>query len=260
MSYALVTTSNPGAAAWTDVGTLLSTQITTVNMGDAAHALVLTTPTSGAETRLLGTYVEADAQSTGGGENLTLPAAASMTGQAIVIQNVGGEPIILIDNVSFLLGLRGGDIATVWSNGTNWEGVAEQPRVYVVTAATGGSGGATAGTLTADLTLMDGTTAFAQSRIFLILASLNSGVPYLSTSTTVTFGVATKGANLASGNGWCEARTDTSGQFAVPTNNTADETVFFMVVPWTNGGTATGSLTYGLDIAGSTAASATWSA
>lgn len=67
--------------------------VTTIDMADAAHALVLGTAGAG-ETKLLGNIVFCDANSSGT-EDLTLPTTASCDGMMLFIANTGGESIVV---------------------------------------------------------------------------------------------------------------------------------------------------------------------
>lgn len=130
--------------------------------------------------------------------------------------------------------------------------------VDVVIAVTGGSGGATAGVLTADI--KDTTAlaaALAKTGVFLILAHDTQYAGSRDLNATTTFGTATKGSILGSGTGWAVVKADASGQVAIVPSNSADETIWFSCAS-VNGGVD--AVANGVVVRGCIAVSATWAA
>jgi len=93
-------------------------EVITIDMGDAAHAIVLGTA-GAAQTKLLGNVVLCDANSTGT-EALTLPTAANCDGLVLIIHNTGGEDITFPDIASLTLSTT--EMAIVTCDGTSWRG------------------------------------------------------------------------------------------------------------------------------------------
>ena len=102
--------------------------------------------------------------------------------------------------------------------------------VKVTITAAGGSGGATAGTLVAVATdLQDNQVDGAKQ--FLIIAQGTQYAPNATPDTTLTFGTETVGTIVAKAAGWALVQTDTTGNFACPLANSADETLYFTAIP-----------------------------
>jgi len=119
-AYLTVTTTND--AERVSLGKLLAMPVTTVNMNDAAHALVLGTAGAG-ETKLTGNLVVCDPNSGGASEDLTLPAEASMTGVMLMIVNSGGEGIVVKDDgAGTVVTLDTAQHGLVFCDGTTWRG------------------------------------------------------------------------------------------------------------------------------------------
>lgn len=98
---------------------LANPEVTTIDMADAAHALVLGTA-GAAQTKLVGNIVLCDANSTGT-EALTLPTAANCDGVCLDIVNTGGEDItIAVQNGSLVISTT--EIGRVICDGTQWWG------------------------------------------------------------------------------------------------------------------------------------------
>ena len=116
------------------------------------------------------------------------------------------------------------------------------------------SGGATTAALTLTIKRADDSTAVASARQVLILAGATQ---YLDTAdSSPTFGTATAGSIIASGNGWCLAQTSASGAFACTVTNATDETLYFSVRTPTAG---VSDLTKACVVLGSNSDAATWS-
>lgn len=100
-------------------------------------------------------------------------------------------------------------------------------RVLLATVTSaGGSGGATAGTLSIQLKRLDGTTNPAAARQIVVLAQSSQYQPGGQPVFTVTFGSATTGSIIASGNGWALCETDAAGAFVCVPSDSADETIY----------------------------------
>lgn len=81
--------------------------------------------------------------------------------------------------------------------------------------------------LTLQLNRLDGSTPIAAARQVLILTSTSQYAPAGAPEASVTFGTATTGSIIASGNGWCLAETSAAGAFACTATNTDNETIYF---------------------------------
>lgn len=103
-------------------GKVVADTITTVDMADAAHALVYGTAGAG-ETKLLGNVVFCDPNSGQATEDLTLPAVATSTGVAIDIINTGGEGIVVkAVGGATVITLDANQSGRVRCNGSTWYG------------------------------------------------------------------------------------------------------------------------------------------
>lgn len=101
-------------------------------------------------------------------------------------------------------------------------------RVLVATVdAAGGTGGATAGTLSIQLKRLDGTTNPAAARQIVVLAQSSQYQPGGQPVFTVTFASATVGSIITSSPGWALCETDAAGAFVCVPSDSADETVYF---------------------------------
>lgn len=81
--------------------------------------------------------------------------------------------------------------------------------------------------LTLQLNRMDGSTPIAAARQVLILCTPTQYQPNGQPVSTVTFGTATVGSIVASGNGWALVETNAVGAFACTATDSANETVYF---------------------------------
>lgn len=100
----------------------MRTNVNTVDMADAAHALVLGTA-GAAETQLTGNMAFVDPNSGGASEILTLPAEANCAGLWIMIANTGGEGIVINDDAAATVAtLATAEHALVMCDGTTWYG------------------------------------------------------------------------------------------------------------------------------------------
>lgn len=118
------------------------------------------------------------------------------------------------------------------------------------------SGGGTDAALTLTLTQADGT-ALQSARQVMINAGSEQYNHFAALSSTVTFGTATTGSIVASGNGWALVQTSAAGAFACTASNSADETVYFSVDKASAG---VSDIATACDVLGSNSDAATWSA
>lgn len=121
--------------------------------------------------------------------------------------------------------------------------------------ATGGSGGATAGTLDLDIVRGEGSALARVVQVKVVCSSTQYGGS-ITLNTNVTFSAATLGTLVASGSGWALVETDANGNFACALANSSDETVYFSVE--NAGGVSV--LANGSMVAGSVVDPATWAA
>lgn len=107
-----------------DVAKILTlSSVTTVDMADAAHALVLGTA-GAAETKLDGNIVFCDPNSAGASEDLTLPPEATSDGLVLYIYNTGGEGIVIKDDAAATVAtLATTEHAICACDGTSWYGL-----------------------------------------------------------------------------------------------------------------------------------------
>lgn len=117
-------------------------------------------------------------------------------------------------------------------------------------------GGATDSALTCQLNDVDGV-AIKKAAVVKIVAADTEYAGSNDTNATTTFGTATTGSILASGNGWAVVKTDATGAFACTATNSADETVYFSAATVDGGVDALAS---GVLVRGCLPESATWSA
>lgn len=81
--------------------------------------------------------------------------------------------------------------------------------------------------LTLQLNRLDGSTAIAAARQVMIMTSTTQYAPAGQPEASVTFGTATVGSIIASGQGWALVETDATGAFACTATNTDNETIYF---------------------------------
>lgn len=81
--------------------------------------------------------------------------------------------------------------------------------------------------LTLQLNRLDGSTAIAAARQVMIMTSTTQYAPAGQPEASVTFGTATVGSIIASGQGWALVETDATGAFACTATNTNNETIYF---------------------------------
>lgn len=128
--------------------------------------------------------------------------------------------------------------------------------VQVVINATGGVGGATGGGLDVDVQNLEGINV-SVAKAILILVSAASGNTRAGLISTVTFSAASAGSIIASGNGYCYALTDATGNFTCVISDSADETVYISAVSSDAGVASAGQ---GCVVVESVVDAATWSA
>jgi len=102
--------------------------------------------------------------------------------------------------------------------------------VIATITATGGSGGATAGSLSVAVTDLNGE-AVDEAKEILVVAQGTQYDPEGTPTSTVTYATATAGSIVATGAGWALVQTDASGSFACTVSNSADETVYLSAQP-----------------------------
>ncbi len=127
--------------------------------------------------------------------------------------------------------------------------------VMTVPDTTGGATG-TADNLTVQVNDLSGT-ALTKIAVVLVIAADTLYAGDRDLNATTTFGSATTGSILASGNGWCVVQTDNTGTFVGRVDNSADETIYF------TGQTSEGgvnSLVSGVIVRGCVPDAAAWSA
>lgn len=90
------------------------------------------------------------------------------------------------------------------------------------------TGGATGAALSLTLTRLDGS-AVASARQVMIIGNAIQYSPFHTAEASVSYGTATAGSIIASGQGWCLAQTSAAGAFACTVTNTDDETLYFRV-------------------------------
>jgi hypothetical protein len=119
-SYLKVTTTNNVEAV--TVGKALLQGVMTIDMADAAHAIVQAAAGAG-QTLLVGNCLFVDPNSGQATEDLTLPAEATSTGLVLHVFNTGGEGIVIKDDGgSTIVTLDTAQHATIACNGTVWKG------------------------------------------------------------------------------------------------------------------------------------------
>jgi len=105
------------------VGKALYQSVQTIDMADAAHALVQAAA-GAAETLLSGNALFVDPNSGESTEDLTLPPEATSTGLVLYIWNTGGEGIVVKDDGgSTIITLDTAQCGIVACNGTVWKGL-----------------------------------------------------------------------------------------------------------------------------------------
>jgi hypothetical protein len=125
----------------------------------------------------------------------------------------------------------------------------------VITAADA-SGGETDSAFAVQLNGVDGD-PIAKVAVVKIIASDSEYGGGNDPNSNVTFGTATAGSILASGNGWAVVKTDATGAFACTASNSSDETVYFTAAD-SDGGVD--DVTAGAVVRGCVPESATWAA
>jgi hypothetical protein len=128
--------------------------------------------------------------------------------------------------------------------------------VTATVAATGGSGGATDGTLVVTLKQADESTALTTARQCVVRVGAAQYAPGQTPVSTVTFSTATSGTLVASGNGWALIETTAAGAFACTISDSADETVYV----WCETASGVSDPTDGCVVIGSNSDDATWAA
>jgi len=130
---------------------------------------------------------------------------------------------VLVDEVTRYLFWKNGGTLAGGAFFTTMSRLKDNVVDAVVTAADIGGGG-TATTLVVQLNTMDGR-PISSVREVMIYANDTQYIE--DANANVTFSLATAGAIVASGAGWCLARTSATGAFACTLTNAVDETVWF---------------------------------
>lgn len=147
--------------------------------------------------------------------------------------------------------------ATSATSATTAAGLLSDGYALATIAVANATGGATDSALTVDLHQANGTTDVTSARQIMIVANSAAYTPAYGMSATTTYGTATKGSIIASGNGWCLAETSTDGEFDCTVTDSADETLYFHVQTASHG---VSDVAKYCEIIGSNSDSATWSA
>lgn len=137
-------------------------------------------------------------------------------------------------------------------NSDGYIGTDQLVRCSAITA-TGGSGGATAGTIDLDVVRGEGSAVARAVQVKVVASSTQYGGS-ITLNTNVTFSTATLGTLVASGSGWALVETDATGNFACALANSSDETVYFSV----ESAFGVSTLANGSLVSGSVVDSATW--
>lgn len=146
------------------------------------------------------------------------------------------------------------DGSTTWAPAATAEDVNANQFVEVNTVtASGGGGGATAGTLAVNVRRYSGADVNAAVTLLIVATDSAYSGPW-GANGHVTFSNATTGTLVASGSGWALIQTDADGAFGCALANSSDETVHFA------GCTAVGvnTLANGVVVVRSVSGSATW--
>ena len=173
----------------------------------------------------------------------------------------GGQDIVLAETSDFVFLQHNGSVWSVLAAGTlapndaYAKAALKGELVKVSMTVSGGSGGATAGALDVDVQDLNGNNVTAAKEILILVSNTQGDTRALSAN--VTFGGATAGAIIASGNGYCYARTDTNRNFTCVPNNAVDETVWFCAKTTDAGVASAGA---GCIVVEAVQKSATWSA
>lgn len=234
------TASSSGAAGMltgTVVGTANSGAIT-VRTGTSTIASAATGGDSGQVSVTTGATDCTDAGGTGGdsgplvlgtGDCLSTAGTSGNTG-AVTITTGGSADAnsgaITLQTGTAASGTRGNIVLNAPYVSVSGDFI--NPRlVQAVLTVTGGSGGATAGTLDLDIQTLNGSNVAVAKQV-IIKASLSAANPQALVS-TVTFASASLGSIVATGNGYAVVLTDATGNFACVPSDSADETVHFFV-------------------------------
>lgn len=142
-------------------------------------------------------------------------------------------------------------------NGSTWVVVGASLSVYdAVIAVANATGGGTTAALTLSLQDVNGVAA-AKVCVAKIIATATQYAGAAAMDASPTFGSATVGSILGSGNGWAVVKTSATGAFACTVTNATDETLYFTACTSDGGVDA---LAAGAVIRGCVPDAATWSA
>ncbi len=179
------------------------------------------------------------------------PATILAQGQEDNLDFSGTATYTFNGNIAVTGTVDGRDIASDASKLTSTYG-----RLVKVTVVAAGAAASNNGTLDVDVFDVDGVAVTAVKEI-MIIATTAQYTGTWDLVSTVTFNTPNPGAIVASGAGWCLARTDATGNFACVLVDTADETVYVSAVSPTAGIASIGE---GCVVVESNSDDATWTA
>lgn len=169
--------------------------------------------------------------------DVTLPAVATNLGNWYCIMHTGTSAVnLVVKNAggTTIATVGRGEWVQVACDGASWVVVAGSEStddVVLATIAVGNAtGGATGATCALTLTRANGA-ALTSAKQVAIFGSDTQYAPFPNPTAinSVTFGTATVGSIVASGNGWALVETSAAGAFACTCSNSDDETLYFQV-------------------------------
>lgn len=178
----------------------------------------------------------------GAARALTFSADVEAHGAAQLVYNAGSTYNVVLKNSagSTIITLAPGELVAVVYDASAWAVLWKVTASAVLTAlATYGLDRQVSATiavadsatndaaLTLQLNRLDGSTPVAAARQVMIMTSTSQYAPAGQPEASVTFGTATTGSIIASGQGWCLAETSAAGAFACTATNTDNETIYF---------------------------------
>lgn len=169
--------------------------------------------------------------------NVTLPAVATNLGNWYCIFNTGTSAVnLVVKNVggTTIATVGRGEWVQVACDGASWVVVAGSEagndEVLATLAIGNATGGATGATCALTLTRVNGAALTAAKQVTIFGTDVQyCPFPNPVAIGSVTFGSATTGSIVASGNGWALVETDATGAFACTCSNSDDETLYFQV-------------------------------
>lgn len=173
---------------------------------------------------------------------VTLADIATMAGSGVQAVGSGDAPTLAVTNMTGSAAGIDSDATThaasdgsghadVAANTADIDAIKDQ-LITATIAVADAAGGVTTAALTVDcFQADDGATVLGSARQIMIICSTAQYEPNPAPSGTATFGTATKGSIIDSGNSWCLAQTDAAGEFDATVTNSADEALYFRVMP-----------------------------